>query len=414
MGQRILYIHQYFRTPEMAGGTRSYEFARRLVHAGHNVQMITADTEGLHGTKRKWTQTREDGIHVHWLRLRYSNKLGYGKRMLSFARFAVAAAGKARRLGGDVVFATSTPLTVALPGVYASQMLRIPMVFEVRDLWPELPIALEALRNPLLIGIAKRLERFAYAHAARIIALSPGMRDGVVRTGFPADRIAVIPNASDTKLFSCSRDEGRSFLEQYISELPSRIVTYAGTLGLANGVGYLVKVAEIMRLLNPCVGFLIVGDGRERELIHGAAKKAGVLDRSLWMIPRVSKRDMPKVLAGSDIATSFVIDVPVMWNNSANKFFDTLAAGRPMAINHQGWQAELLERSGAGIVLPPNDARTAAEILARFLSSNERLEIASIAARQLAEQEFDRDLLFRRFHDVILEAAGRGIAVKSR
>jgi len=414
VGRRILYIHQYFRTPTMAGGTRSYEFAKRLVEAGHDVQMITADNEGLHGERERWTETNEDGIDVHWFRQRYSNRLRYGKRMLAFFRFAMAASGKARRLGGDVVFATSTPLTVALPGVYASRMLRIPMVFEVRDLWPELPIALGALRNPFLVWLAKKLERFAYSHASRVIALSPGMRDGVIRNGFPKDRIAVIPNASDTQLFSCSHEEGRAFLEQHIPELPARVITYAGTLGMANGVGYLVDIAKEMRSLDRDVGFLIVGEGKERDLIHGRAQEAGVLGESLWMLPRVPKRDMPKVLGGSDVATSFVIDVPAMWNNSASKFFDGLAAGRPIAINYQGWQANVLERSKAGIVLPPSDPQGAAARLKEFLSSEERLEEASIAARRLAEQEFDRDLLFERFQATILSAAKDGPTKRRR
>jgi hypothetical protein len=78
-----------------------------------------------------------DGIHIHWLAVPYSNKLDFKERILAFLKFAVASVAKAYRVGGDVIFATSTPLTIALPAVYAAKRLRKPMLFEVRDLWPD-------------------------------------------------------------------------------------------------------------------------------------------------------------------------------------------------------------------------------------------------------------------------------------
>ena len=411
---RILYIHQYFRTPTMTGGTRSYEFAKRLVTSGHDVQMITADNEGLHGRRGRWTKTNEDGIDVHWLRLRYNNKLPYRRRVAAFARFAVAAAGKARRLGGDIVFATSTPLTVALPGAYASRTLRIPMVFEVRDLWPELPIAMKALRRPMLVRAATWLERFAYSRSARIVALSPGMGDGVARTGYPKDRIEIIPNSCDNDSFACSPSEGRRYLMDRAPGITNQVISYTGTLGRINGIGYLVKIAAAMQKIDASISFVIAGDGLEADQIRAEAVEAGVLGKSLWMLGRVPKLDIPKILAGSAAVTSLFIDLPAMWNNSANKFFDGLAAGRPIAINYQGWQAELLERSKAGIVLPASDPEDAAARLKEFLSSKLRLEEASTAARRLAEQQFDRDLLFERFQATILSAAKDGPTKRRR
>ena len=130
----------------MSGGTRSYEFARRLVSMGHQVNMITSwrDPDG----RNSWFSTNEDGINVHWLPVPYSNSMSYSQRLFSFFRFAILSARKAASLPADVVFATSTPLTIVLPAFYASRCQSVPMVFEVRDLWPELPIAMGALRNP--------------------------------------------------------------------------------------------------------------------------------------------------------------------------------------------------------------------------------------------------------------------------
>lgn len=142
----IVYLHQYFNTPAMSGSTRSYEIARRLVSAGHRVSVVTSSR--ISDDRKGWVQSNESGIDVHWLAVPYSNRMAYGERISAFLRFAFGAARRAASLRGDVVFATSTPLTIAIPGVFAARKLKVPMVFEVRDLWPEVPIAIGALRNP--------------------------------------------------------------------------------------------------------------------------------------------------------------------------------------------------------------------------------------------------------------------------
>ncbi len=206
---RIIYLHQYFNTPDMSGSTRSFEIGRRLAAAGHQVDIVTSWQEPTSQTG--WFTTDVAGMRVHWLPVRYSNHMSYLARMAAFFKFAIRAAGRARRIPGDVVFATSTPLTIAIPAVYTARRRGIPMVFEVRDLWPELPIAVGALQNPLLRGAARVLERWSYRNSAAIIALSPGMAEGIVRTGYLREKVAVVPNASDLELFRRDAARGEGF-----------------------------------------------------------------------------------------------------------------------------------------------------------------------------------------------------------
>ena len=171
---RIVYLHQHFREPSEAGGTRSYEFARRLAAAGHDVQMVTAHHAPTEAVSRSsWEHRELDGFSVHYAHMPYSNRMSFSKRIASFFRFAWVSAGKAAELGGHVIFATSTPLTIALPAAYAKWKTRTPIVFEVRDLWPEAPIALGALQSAPSRVAARWLERFAYRNAEHIVALSP-------------------------------------------------------------------------------------------------------------------------------------------------------------------------------------------------------------------------------------------------
>ena len=210
----------------MSGGTRSYEMAKRLVQMGHEVHLITSwreDTGDL-----RWFHSNDDGINVHWFPVKYSNNFGFFARIVSFIKFLLASTKKGLTFSADIVFASSTPLTVAIPGYFISKRLKVPMVFEVRDLWPELPIAIGALKNPIFIWLAKWLEKFAYKHSSMIVALSEGMKDGITASGFPHERIFVIPNSCDFELFSVKNKKERSIKFRNENNIPieKKLVVY--------------------------------------------------------------------------------------------------------------------------------------------------------------------------------------------
>jgi glycosyltransferase involved in cell wall biosynthesis len=403
---RIVYIHQYYCNPGMTGGIRSYEQARRLVARGHTVHVITTDiTPGRR--ELGWRETVDDGVHVHWFRIPYSNSMSYARRLRAFAEFMVLAAAKATRLKADLVFATSTPLTVAVPGVVAARLRRVPFVFEVRDLWPEVPIEMGALRNPLARRLAGALADFAYRNAREVVALSPGMAAGVAARR-PSARITMIPNAADLELFEAVRPEAvQRFRAEHRWLADRPLIVYTGALGAVNGVEYLVRAARRMRELDPGVQVLIVGHGKEWEQTRELAAGHGLLDRSVHMWEKVPKADLPVILGAATMSTSFVRPIRALWDNSANKFFDALAASRPIAINYGGWQADLIAETGAGLVLDPRDADEAGVLLAGHARDDEWLARARAAAHRLAVERFSRDRLFDRFEGVIDRAAGR-------
>jgi glycosyltransferase involved in cell wall biosynthesis len=401
---KITYLHQYFTTPDMPGGTRSYEMARRLVQMGHDVNMVTSDREGKRRRNGSWYQTEESGIHVHWFPVPYSNKMSYRSRIVAFFKFACLASRKAASIESDVIFATSTPLTIAIPAVYASKKRKVPMVFEVRDLWPGGPIAVGAIRNPIAIRLAQWLERFAYRNSKRIIALSPGMKEGIVSTGYSEERVTVIPNCSDLEMFQVDESKGRVLRSKYHWLQNRPLVIYTGTIGLVNGIDYIARLAASVRSLDSDIRFLVLGTGGEEERVRRLAEELGVLDTSLYMMPPIPKLEVPYWLSAADIATSFVIDNKALWNNSANKFFDALASGTPIAINHGGWQADLLQETDAGLVLEANDTDAAAEKLVNAIHDKPWLTRAGSAARELAKTRFDREQLAIQLESVLRQS----------
>ncbi len=397
---KIAYLHQYFNTPLMSGSTRSFEMARRLVEAGHEVHMITSkrtpDNEA-----RSWVETSEAGIHVHWLPVPYSNHMGFRERLTAFARFALAAGPRARRQNVDLVFATSTPLTIALPAIFASRTKKIPMVFEVRDLWPGVLIAMGALTNPLAKVAAFRLERLAYTNAAHVVALSPGMKQGVVATGYPEDQVTVIPNACDLDAFISGPKKDSPLRSKYdwLGDRP--LVVYMGTLGPANGVGFLAKIAAAVREVDPEIRFAAIGTGKDESNVRALATRLGVLDKNFFILDGVPKKAVPSWLSAADMATSLLIDNKDLWHSSPNKFFDALAASRPVAINYQGWLADLLHEYGAGIILDPGDAEASARLIIDRLHDKDWLSAAGTAAQRLARAHFSRDDLANKLITVL-------------
>ncbi|WP_236831628.1 glycosyltransferase family 4 protein [Blastococcus sp. KM273128] len=386
----------------MSGGTRSYEFARRLVQSGHQVAVIAADPRPLVDGSRDWYVTVEAGVQVHWVPVPYDNAMRPWRRILAFATFLLAACRRAARLPQDVVFATSTPLTVAIPGAWSATRNSVPFVLEVRDLWPTVPIAMGALRSWPSRKVAFLLERWAYGRAAEVIALSPDMANGV-RKVRPNASITVIPNAADRDLFGVPSgvDEQLALENSWLAE--RRLILYAGTFGRVNGVNYLVDVAGAMKDKCPEAVFVLIGGGAEFERVHQRARDLQVLGRNCFIFDRIPKHQIVAWFRRASVVVSTVIDVPELSANSANKVFDGLAAGRPVAVNHGGWIAEALREAGAGLELS-RDPAVAADQLATFLSSEERIASASAAARQLAAEDFDRNKLAVSFEAVLTKA----------
>lgn len=410
---KIIYLHQYFNTPEMSGGTRSYEMARRMVEAGHEVHMITS-CRNSNSAVNDWFISHEAGIKVHWYPVPYSNKMTYFQRMKAFFSFALSASFRSASLKGDVVFATSTPLTIAIPAVFSARKNKIPLVFEVRDLWPEMPIAMGALNNSLLRHMARRLERWAYKNSSAIVALSPGMKDGVVRSGYPINKVAVIPNGSDNSEFELDHIAAEKFRSERAWLGSKPLLIYTGTFGKVNDVNYMVNLAVELKKIKSNVRILLVGDGSEKNIVIDNAKSSEVFEDNVFFESSVPKKDIPILFSAATMASNLVIDIPEARANSANKFFDTLASGKPVFLNHGGWMHDVINYHGCGYSSWNIPLAEVAKNLNDILNDKEWLAQAGSQSKVIAESYFDRDILAQNLIDSItLAVVDRAVEVKA-
>jgi len=388
---RVTYIHQYFTTPEQGGGTRSYEMGRRLVKMGHQVRMVTTRRESGFGG---WRVRTVEGMEVHELGVPYSNRMGNLRRIGAFLQFAIMASLRVARLQADVVFATSTPLTVAIPGIIGSTLRRRPLVFEVRDLWPDVPIALGALQSPVTKLLARALERLVYARAEHIVALAPGMRQDIVAKGVALAKVSVIPNGCDLELFRPD-PTARGEVNGWQPKLGmGPLVVFTGTIGRANGLGYLVEVAVHMKSISPDVRFVVVGDGADRERVEEQASAAEILGTSMFFVGHVAKPVAAKWVCASDAIVCLFTGPQVVWKDAVqNKFFDALAAGKPTASNFEGFQSIVARDAEIGIIMDPASPSRGAQQLAAMLSDSDWRSGVAGRSAALAQHEFDRERL---------------------
>lgn len=403
---RILYFHQHFSTPKGSAGIRSYEMARRLIARGHSVTMVCGSYAGgktglnqpfIKGMRRGTV----DGIDVIEYDLAYSNTDGFLKRSVTFLQYAIRCIRLVFSESADLVFATTTPLTAGIPGIVTRLFTRKHFVFEVRDLWPELPKAMGVIRNPLVIWAMSFLEWSCYRSAHRLIALAPGIARGIEAKGVATRSIAVIPNGCDIGIFS-------------IDVIPWRpvgvksddfLAIFTGTHGIANGLDAVLDAAKELRARGQNhIKIALVGEGKLKPALRARAQ-AENLDNVVFVDP-VDKKRLSGLMASADIGMQILANVPAFYfGTSPNKFFDYIAAGLPVLNNYPGWVADLITENECGFVVRPDDPKAFADALILACSDKAALARMGRNSKALAESTFSRDLLGARFVDVI-EAAG--------
>jgi glycosyltransferase involved in cell wall biosynthesis len=388
---KITYIHQYFRTPEQGGAVRSFHLAKGLVEAGVEVEMITAHAE------KEYDQRWIDGIKVHYLPVAYDQKFGFFRRIWSFFRFVKLSKNLLRKLSRpDLLYITSTPLTTGWIGLWAKRKLALPFIFEVRDLWPEAPIQVGAIKNHLLIRYLRRLEKKIYDQSLSLVALSPGIAAHLKRLS-PNRSVALIPNFSDLQQFF-PKEKNQSLADS-LGLTSGLTITYTGALGEVNAVEELLDLAQIAQNRAKNWNFLIMGEGSHKTFLHQKVQSLGL--SNTHFLPFGSKDEVNEVLSLADFVWISFAHFPVLKTNSPNKFFDALAAGKAILVNHKGWVHELVKTHGLGISFLPGKWEKAFAQLEELESQREQIQKMGNQARKLAETQFAKEIAVGRLIEVI-------------
>jgi glycosyltransferase involved in cell wall biosynthesis len=396
---RILYLHQHYSGPAGATATRSHAMARALTAAGHQVTIACGQYAGaVTGLAAPFRRGRRQGalcgVRLVQFAIPCGNHQGFSARSLAFGRFAAAATRLAVAERWDLVIASSTPLTVAIPALLARRLRGTPFLFEIRDPWPELPRAMGAA-PPLALAAMEPLATAACRQAAGVVALSEGMAETALARGADPARVSVVPNGCDLDLFgpqvSPWRPPGVAPWEL--------LAVYAGAHGRANGLDQLLDAAEVLQNRGEHrIRLLLVGDGGEKPRLHQAADERGLGNVSF--MDSLPKTQLAALLAGAQVGLQCLAPVPEFAEWTApNKLMDYLAAGLPVVANLSGRAARLLAGHGSpsGIPTAPGDAGALADALVWMADHPAQRREMGLAGRAQAVRQWDRRLLAADF-----------------
>jgi colanic acid biosynthesis glycosyl transferase WcaI len=415
---RVLLVSQYFPPETGAAPARALHFARALARAGHEVRVLTGlpnhpsgVVQDAYARTRRATERLADaeGVTVERVWLHATPRRTALTRLWNHLTFAwsalpVALAGPAP----DVIVASVPPLFLGLTARLASWRHRAPLVLDMRDDWPHAALSMGEMQPGLAASALEGISRSLQRAAARVVAVTPGMRRALESRGLDPGRIALITNGADTELLTPRppRAPGAARSGPFT-------VLYAGTHGLVHGMEALIDAAERLRGRTD-VRFLLVGDGVAKPALEARARAAGLAH--VEFRPSVSPRELVALLHAADACVATTRAHAFSGETIPVKLFDYLAAGVPLVAAVCGDAAAVVEASGGGIVTPPGDGAALADAIASLADDPARAAALAAAGPPWVEREYSRRALGARLVTLVEEArrAGRGRGVAPR
>ena len=382
---KILYLHQYFKIPSEPGGNRSYWMAKKLIERGHEVTMLTSSSS----IRSKIEKKNIEGINVIYLRVPYNQKMTISKRMKSFISFMIKStyySFKEKKV--DLVLATSTPLTIGFPALILKKLKNIPYVFEVRDLWPEVPIQMGGLNNKLLQNLAVWFEKTIYKNALHIIALSPGMVKGVLKYE-KEHKVTMIPNMAKIEFFY-PREKNLDLEKKLGLKSHTFKIIHFGALGVANGASYIIEAAKKIENQSD-VEFVFIGGGSNEDTLKKECEKNNL--NNVKFLGKFAMEETSEIVNLCDVSIVSFLDIPILYTNSPNKLFDSLSAGKPIIVNSAGWTKNLVEKNKCGFFVNPKVPEDLVDKINQLKNNKHLLMVFSENSRKLAKDNFDKEIL---------------------
>ncbi len=415
---RIIYVSQYFPPEPGAPAARVSELAREWAKAGHDVTVLTGMPnhptgiihEGYRG--RAFVEENYYGVRVVRTWIYAAANRGRVRRSLAYASFATSAVawGQLFTRRPDVIVATSPQFLCAVAGHAIATVRRVPFVFEVRDLWPESIVAVGALpADHWLVRGLEKVEAHLYRVARKIVVVTDSFRERLLERGVDGSKIDVVKNGVDLDRFTPLSRETR--LRARLAYGSRFVVSYVGTHGMAHALDGVLDVAGSLRDRDD-IRFLFVGDGAERQRLESRSKAEGL--NNVTFLGALPRDDMNEVYATSDVCLVPLRKTELFQTVIPSKIFEILAMSRPLVLSVDGEARSIVEASGGGIFVPPEDSARMREAILNLASDRERCAAMGVAGRRFVIESFDRRRLARQYLALLEQVAGRASAASLR
>ena len=388
---KILLLNQAFVSPDEPGHTRHFEMGQYLKQHGHELVIVASDMNyqtGQRTVEQRGSRVERnlDGVHVIRSYIFPALHRNYFWRIISFISFMFSSIWTSLQVkDADLIMGTTPPIFQALSAWFVAFLRRKPFLLEVRDLWPEFGISMGVLKNPILIFLARWLESFLYARAAHILVNSPAYVDYLYGKGVRKEKVTYIPYGTDVNMFT--PDVDGSHVREKFGLQDKFVVLYAGALGQANDIYTILRAAE--RLCGEeKIRFVLFGDGKERTQLQAEAEHKKL--SNVIFAGVCPKKEMPNVLAASDVCLAILQDIPMFRTTYPNKVFDYMAAGRATVLVIDGAIRNVIEESGGGVFVRPGNDEQLAQAILGLANDPQRLKQMGISARNYLVKNLDR------------------------
>ena len=403
---KILLIHQYFLETNDGGGSRFNEMTRNWTEQGHEITVLAGMMHYSNSKKRPeykgkhFVHKQHDKVSVWRCHVSESYNVNFLGRLWGYFSFVFSSvwAGLFKTKGNyDLILVTSPPLFVGITAYILSRFKRIPLVFEIRDLWPESAIDTGVLTNKLLINFAYRFESFMYKRAKLINVLTPAFKNTLIeKKKVPEDKIIFIPNAADFSLSDEIMEKFDPIVFRKEQEIEDKfVITYVGAHGVANHLIQLLDTAELLKDTN--VLFQLIGSGMQKEMLIEEVKNRDLTN--VRFVNPVPKSEVFKYIIASDLGTSVLKRVETFKTIYSNKTFDYMACQKPVLLIIDGVSRELVETANCGVFAEPERPEDIAAKIRHYLANPELLKIQGTNGYHYAKTHFDRDILAVKYLD---------------
>lgn len=406
---KILYVSQYF-PPEMgAPAARAVELARHWVCSGHDVSVLTGFPNHPTGVVPPEWQPRlrnlvyreeVDGIKVvrTWL-LPLPNRKTH-ERILNYSSFCISAALRGAELPRpDVVIATSPQLLVGLSGWWISFWKQVPLVFEVRDLWPE---SLSAIGMGTDRSVLQRTLRpvagFLYRTAEHIVVVTPAFKDHLIRFWkVPSSKISVVENGVETELFA-----PRAVKPDLRKELQLEgkfVVGYIGTMGMAHGLDTLIAAAAEFQITHPNIVFLLVGEGADKDRLTAELESRAL--HNVRVVDQQPRERIPSYICACDVCLVLLKKTELFKTVIPTKMLEFMSCGRPVILGVDGQARQVLEEAQCGIAIEPESIKDLIQAIRGLAGDSAARENYGSNGRRYIAEGYSREQTAKEYLKVL-------------
>ena len=411
---RIAIVYQYYQGTGAPGHSLIYELAQFLAGRGHEVTVVSGetgymqrDTPTLPWYRRLRREERDGQVRV--LRTFTYSELhrSYLGRLLSFASFSLSGAlGLLTVDRVDLVLASSPPIFPIFAAALVCRIRRMPLVIEVRDLWPESAVQMGILKNRILIRIMAWMERRLYDQSARIVTLTEGIRDDICARGWPADKLEVVTCGVDFERLYPD-PQGAALTRTALGWKDEKVVMYFGALGEANNIPVILRAARSLRERSDIL-FVLIGDGLRRQAIEQEV----VADEltNVVVLPPVAKDQARVYLSAADVCLVTLKDIPLFDGAIPTKLIDYMACARPVLCGIRGEARRILDTAQAGLGFEPDDDRQLARLISELLDDQGCRERLGANGLAFVRSHFSAERMREKMESILRMVAETGSA----